>query len=90
MRLKAVEYQTEKKFPKANKGKQHKVHIKESSKKVKSLKETSTNDRKDLNRVMKKARPITSNSESAQDETQKKVIQRWKTGGLCLLLMIAC
>ena len=91
MGLKAAEYQNENKFPEAKKRKQHKVEIKESSEKVRSLKETTTNEsnRRDPNKVMQRTRSNTSNSESVPNEIQKKVTQKWK-GGLYSLMVTAC
>ena len=82
MWLKAAEYQNENKFQEANKRKQHKVEIKESIEKVRSLKEATTDesDRRDPNKVLQKSRSNTSNSESVPDEIQKKVTQMWKRG----------
>ena len=81
----------ENKFPKAKESKQHKVEIKESSEKVKSLKETTTNEshRKGPNKSMQRARSSTSNSESVPNEIQKNVTQKWKMG-LYSLLVAAC
>ena len=91
MGLKAAEYQNENKFPKAKKRKQHKVEIKESSEKVRSLKEATNNEsnRRDPNKVMQRTRSNTSNSESIPDEIQKKVTQKWKRE-LYSLLVTAC
>ena len=82
MGLNAAEYQNENKFPEAKKRKQHKVQIKESSEKVRSLKEATNNEsnRRDPNKVMQRTRSNTSNSESIPDEIQKKVTQKWKRG----------
>ena len=87
MGLKAAESENENNFPKAKKRKQHKVEIKESNEKVKSLKETTTNEsaRKDRNKVMQMPRSSTSNSEPVPDEIQKKVAQKWNRGTVLII-----